>query len=379
MTDDRALSIPVLLASLFAVTVSAVGGERWSAQQANEWYARQPWLVGCNYTPRTAINQLEFWQADTFDPKTIDQELGWARDIGFNVLRVYLHHIPLQQDAEGFYQRIDRFLGIADTHEIRVMFVLLDDCWNPNPRPGRQPAPKPHLHNSGWVQCPGAAILGRPERHDEMKPYVAGVIRRFRNDKRVLAWDLYNEPGNDNSRKFPGQEPPNKPELSLRLLRKAFDWATAIRPDQPITVGLWAGDWSNPKNASPINQVCLERSDIMTFHSYSGPKGFEARAEATLKLGRPVICTEYLNRPGGCTFQALLPYMKAKRIGAIHWGFVAGKIQTQYPWASWDKEFTAEPKVWFHDVLRPDGTPFDAEEVKLIRRLTGRGKASSRE
>ncbi len=378
MMDDHAFTRPALVVLLLAMTASAFGGQRWSVERTDAWYARQPWLVGCNYTPRTAINQLEFWQAETFDPKTIDQELGWAHDIGFNVLRVYLHHIPLQQDAEGFYARIDRFLAIADKHDIRVMFVLLDDCWDPNPKPGRQRAPKPHLHNSGWVQCPGAAILGKPERHDEMKPYVTGVIGRFRNDRRVLAWDLYNEPGNDNSRKFPGQEPPDKHKLSLRLLRKVFDWALAIRPDQPLTVGLWMGDWSDPSKTSPINRVCIERSDIQTFHSYSDPKGFKARAEATLKIGRPVICTEYLNRPGGCTYQALLPYMKDRRIGAINWGFVAGKIQTQYPWASWDKTFTAEPKVWFHDVLRPDGTPFDPEEVKLIRRLTGRGKASPR-
>ena len=374
MFDDQTLARLSLVLFLLAITVPAFAGQRWSVQQANDWYAQQPWLVGCNYTPRTAINQLEFWQAETFDPKTIDEELGWAHDIGFNTLRVYLHHIPHRQDAQGFYKRIDQFLGISDKHGIRVMFVLLDDCWDPNPRSGRQRKPKPHLHNSGWVQCPGAGILGKTERHDQMRPYVAGVIDRFRDDKRVLAWDLYNEPGNDNSSKYPGQEPPNKRKLSLRLLRKAFDWALKIRPGQPITVGLWTGSWSVPEKTSPINGECIERSDIMTFHSYSGPARFKAQAAATLKLGRPVICTEYLNRPGGCTYQTLLPYMKESKIGALNWGFVTGKIQTQYPWSSWDKTFTAEPKIWFHDVLRADGTPFDADEVKLIRTLTGRGK-----
>lgn len=379
MNDSRMLFGPTSALVLFALAASASAGERWSADRADDWYARQPWLVGCNYTPRTAINQLEFWQAETFDLRTVDEELGWARDVGFNTLRVYLHHIPHQRDAEGFYGRIDRFLGIADEHGIRVMFVLLDDCWDPDPRPGRQREPKPHLHNSGWVQCPGTAILAKPQRHDEMQPYIMGVIGRFRSDPRVLAWDLHNEPGNENGANYPGREPPNKPALSLRLLRKAFDWALAIRPDQPITVGLWRGDWSDPEKTSPINAACIRRSDVMTFHSYSAPEGFQARAEATLALGRPVICTEYLNRPGGCTYQALLPYMKEKRMGAINWGFVAGKIQTQYPWASWRQTFTAEPDVWFHDVLRPDGTPFDPEEVKLIRTLTGRGRPVPRD
>jgi len=203
---------------------SAFAGERWAARRATQWYSAQPWLVGCNYTPRTAINQLEFWQADTFDPNTIAQELTWAKDIGFNVLRVYLHEIPHRQGAEGFYKRIDKFLSICEKRGIGVMFVLLDDCWDPNPKPGKQRQPKPHVHNSGWVQCPGAAILSQPERHDEMKPYVQGVIRRFRDDKRVLCWDLYNEPGN-------GRNPPNKGKLSAMLLAKAL--TGDARPSRP--------------------------------------------------------------------------------------------------------------------------------------------------
>lgn len=366
--------IPLLAAVVvgtFALSPAAVAGERWSAKKAAEWYARQPWLVGGNYTPRSAINQLEFWQAETFDPKTIDQELGWAESLGMNVMRVYLHDIVHRDDAEGFCQRIDTFLGICAKHGIRVMFVLLDDCWNPEPKAGKQPAPAPHKHNSGWVQSPGAAILGDPKRHDEMKPYIQGVLKHFADDRRVLCWDLYNEPGNDQNWKFPGKDPKNKAAVSAMLLDKAFDWAREINPSQPLTVGLWAGNWADPNKLSPINKVCIERSDVMSFHSYGNLGSFQARAEATLQFGRPVICTEYLNRPGGNTFQDMLPYMKTHRIGAIHWGLVAGKIQTQYPWASWRRKFTAEPEVWFHDVLRPDGTPYDEAEAKLIRELTG--------
>ncbi len=353
------------------LSVAAFAGGRWAEKRAAGWYAPQPWLVGCNYTPRTAINQLEFWQADTFDPRTIDQELTWAKDIGFNVLRVYLHDIPYRQDAEGFCKRIDEFLSICDARGIRVMFVLLDDCWDPNPKPGKQREPRPHVHNSGWVQCPGTAILSKPERHDEMKPYVQGVIGRFKDDKRVLCWDLYNEPGNDQNSKYPGQDPPAKDKLSVMLLAKAFDWAREVNPSQPLTAGLWAGDWADPNKMSPINKISVERSDIVTFHCYNGMPAFQARAEAALRYNRPAICTEYLNRPSGCTFQTVLPYMKEKRIGAINWGFVAGKIQTQYPWSSWHKTFTAEPATWFHDVLRPDGKPFDPAETDLIRKLTG--------
>lgn len=360
---------------LLSLAMPLLAGERWTEEKAAGWYAPLPWLVGCNYTPRTAINQLEFWQADTFDPKTIDQELGWAEGIGFNVLRVFLHDLPYREDAAGYCKRIDEFLSICDRHGIRVMFVFLDDCWDPNPKPGKQHEPRPHLHNSGWVQCPGAAILSNPARHDEMKPYIQGILSRFKDDKRVLCWDLYNEPGNDQNSKYPGQDPASKPALSVQLLKKAFEWAREAAPSQPLTAGLWEGDWADPAKISPINRICIEQADILTFHCYNGGDGFKARADVLLRYKRPMICTEYLTRPFGCTFQAALPYMKENRIGAINWGFVAGKIQTQYPWSSWKRPFSAEPPVWFHDVLRPDGKPFSQAEVDLIRQLTGRGVA----
>ncbi len=83
---------------------------RWSEQQANDWYKAQPWLVGANYAPASAINELEMWQADTFDPKRIDTELGWAAAIGMNTMRVFLHDLLWQQDAEGFKKRLLEFL-----------------------------------------------------------------------------------------------------------------------------------------------------------------------------------------------------------------------------------------------------------------------------
>src|ERR1700737_2306969 len=100
--------------------------QRWTEKAANDWYTRQPWLVGSNYTPATAINQLEMWQADTFDPKRIDLELGWAESIGLNTMRVFLHDLPWQQDAQGFRARIDPFLHIANKHHIKPLFVLFD-------------------------------------------------------------------------------------------------------------------------------------------------------------------------------------------------------------------------------------------------------------
>src|SRR5260370_1015492 len=115
--------IAALMAVLLHISAAKAQPPRWPEQKANAWYAQQPWLVGSNYTPRSAINQLEMWQDATFDPEKIDQELTWAESLGMNTMRVFLHDLLWQQDAAGFQKRIDRFLTIASRHHIRPMFV----------------------------------------------------------------------------------------------------------------------------------------------------------------------------------------------------------------------------------------------------------------
>ena len=364
--------VMVLAMAVLMLTDAAGAREKWSDQQANDWYSRLPWLVGCNYTPATAINQLEMWQADSFDPKTIDRELGWAKGLGFTSLRVYLHDIPWKQDSAGFIQRIDQFLAIANKHGIGVVFVLFDSCWDPFPKAGRQRDPRPHVHNSGWVQSPGVEILKDIARHDELEGYVKGIVTHFRGDKRIHAWDLFNEPDNRNDNSYGPQDLPNKAEVALALLKKTFAWARACNPTQPLTTGVWHGDWSKSENLSPMIRYQLEESDVISFHNYGPAEQMNKCVESLKRFGRPILCTEYMARPAGSTFAGSMPILKENRVGAYNWGFVAGKTQTQYPWDSWQKQYTAEPPVWFHEILRPDGSPYIEEEVKLIRRLTGK-------
>jgi hypothetical protein len=344
---------------------------RWSREKAREWSERHPWLVGCNYIPGTAINQLEMWQADTFDPKTIDRELGWAQDLGFNSVRVFLHHLLWQQDKKGFLARVDRFLQITDRRGIGVVFVPLDSVWDPFPKLGKQRAPRPGVHNSGWVQSPGVAIFKDPARHDELKPYIQGLLLRYARDRRVHAWDLLNEPENTNNGSYGKHEPKNKAELALALLKKVFAWAREVNPSQPLTAGVWAGDWGDPKKLSAVNRFMLEQSDVISFHCYGGLDDMRRRVEALKRHGRPLLCTEYMARPHS-TFDPILGYLKKEKVGAYNWGFVAGKTNTIYPWSSWQKPLTAEPKPWFHDIFRADGTPFDAREVRYVKRVTGK-------
>jgi hypothetical protein len=312
------------------------------------------------------------WQADTFDPATIDRELGWAEDLGFTSMRVFLHHLLWDRDRDGFLKRMDQFLAIAEKHKIGVMFVLLDAVWDPYPKLGKQRAPKPHLHNSGWMQAPGVEILRDPKRHDELEGYIKGVVARFKDDKRVDAWDVFNEPDNINRPAYVASEPKNKAELSLMLLKKAYAWARSASPSQPITSGVWLGDWDDPAKLTPMQRFQLEQSDIVSFHNYGKPDDIKRRIADLRRYNRPIVCTEYMARPMGSTFDPVLGDLKAARVGAYNWGFVAGKSQTIYPWDSWDRPYTAEPKVWFHDIFRADGTPYDPKEVAYIKRVTGK-------
>ena len=348
---------------------------RWSVEKAAAWHREQPWLVGCNYIPSSAINQIEMWQEATFDVQTIDRDLGWAESRGFNSVRVFLHHLVWEQDREGFLQRMDRFLDLAEKHGIGVMFVPLDGVWDPYPSLGKQREPRPHVHNSGWVQCPGAEILKDPARHDELEGYIKGVLTRFKNDKRVQVWDLFNEPENTNKSCYGDKELPNKAEMSLLLLKKVFAWARQVNPSQPLTCGVWMGTWADPGKLTPMERLQLEQSDVISFHSYSKIDKVKECVQNLLRYQRPILCTEYMARTNGSTFRPHLEYFKEHRVGAYNWGFVAGKTQTIYPWESWTRTYTAEPPLWFHDIFRSDGRPYLPEEVRYIRQVTGKVEA----
>jgi hypothetical protein len=353
------------------------GRSRWSTDQAAAWYQAQPWLVGCNFSPSTAINQLEMWQAETWDPRTIDRELGWAHELGFTSVRVFLHDLVWKHDRAGLLRRMDEFLGLAAKHRIGVMFVLFDGVWDPFPKPGPQRAPYPHRHNSGWVQSPGQEILKAPARHDELRDYVQGVIGRFRRDPRVQCWDLFNEPDNPVPQ-YRAVELPNKAEVALALLRKTFEWARAVNPSQPLTSGVWIGNWADEAKLSPTERCQLEESDIITFHNYGPLPAARKCVENLRRYQRPILCTEFMARPMGSHFDPVLGYFKEQRVGAYCWGFVNGRTQTIYPWDSWEKPYTSEPNPWFHDILRSDGTPFDPRETDYIKSLTRPARAAGR-
>jgi hypothetical protein len=368
-----ALKLPLLLtagAALASMPRATAEPVRWTVERASSWYQAQGWLVGANYITSTAVNQIEMFQQGTYDPGLIDRELNAARLIGFNSVRVFLHDLLWAQDRQNFQRRVAQFVSIAAGRGIKPLFVLFDSCWDPHPRLGAQRAPTPGVHNSGWVQGPGADRLSDPSYLRTMYDYVTGLMSQFRNDNRVLGWDLWNEPDNpaDTYRQV---ERKDKTDLVATLLPQIFQWGRTVNPVQPFTSGVWRGNWSNPKSRSAICDIQLANSDVITFHNYGNPAEFEARIAELTPLGRPVICTEYLARPSGSTIEGILPIAKRHNVGAFNWGLVAGKTQTYLPWDSWDHPYTTPPAPWFHDLLTPEGRPYQISEIQTIRSLTG--------
>ncbi|KPF69811.1 1,4-beta-xylanase [alpha proteobacterium AAP81b] len=352
----------------------------WPAADAQLWHYRQPWLVGCNFTPSSAVNQLEMWQAASFDAATIDRELALAASLGMNALRVYLHDLVFAADPLGFLARIDSFLDIAAAHGLRTMLVLFDSCWHPEPALGDQPAPTPGVHNSGWVQSPGTAALADPANRERLRAYVETVVGRFADDPRVLAWDIWNEPDNgpEVSRCDP-DELAAKAALVIPLLVDAFRWARGRRPSQPLTSALWLGDWSKLTLLSGIQAIQLAHSDIISFHNYGDADDFGRRVQWLKAFDRPILCTEFMARPTGSTFEAILPLARAKGVGALCWGLVRGKTQTHLPWDSWATPYLEGPAgPWFHDIFEADGTPHDAAEVAFLRAITAANDGAAR-
>lgn len=333
---------------------SLLKGQQWSAEKVKQWYSQTKWLSGCNYIPSNAINQLEMWQAETFSPQLIDKELSLANDIGFNTLRVFLHSLVWKQDAKAFKQRIDAFLSIADKYAIKPMFVFFDDCWDANPVSGKQRTPKPGVHNSGWVQDPGgnASQVNR-DNFEELEKYVKDILTTFKKDKRILAWDLYNEPGNGGKR-----------NNSLPLLRNVFKWGREVNPDQPLTAGVWKYDIE----FILLNAFQIDNSDIITYHSYDDTLRHSEIIKQLKYFDRPLICTEYMARTRNSRFSTTLPLLKKENVGAINWGFVEGKTNTIYAWDTPVKD-GSEPIEWFHDIYRHDFTPYRKDEIDLIRKL----------
>ena len=320
---------------------------QWSVKKANDWYAGQPWIVGCNFLPSTAINDVEMWQRESFDEKTIDKELALAHAWGMNSVRVFLNYVVWEYEPEVFKKNFKTFLDMAGKHGISVMPILFDDCnFSGNiAKIGKQQEPVPGIHNSGWVSSPPRAMTTDPFALPNLKKYVQDMVKTFAKDKRIIIWDLYNEPVNDNT----------------TLVALTFEWAREMKPSQPLTTCLW-DNFNSEKS-----QMLIDISDIVSFHGYDANSGLEEKIRRCGETGRPVVCTEWLFRQGSNTPQNVLPLFKEHRVGAYNWGLMEGRTQTYMHWGS--PKDAPKPRIWQHDLIRSDGTPYKQAEFDFFRHI----------
>ena len=322
-------------------------------EAARQWHTHAGPIRGCNYLPRTAVNVTEMWQEETYDPATIDQELGWAEAAGYNSLRVFIQYLVWRDDPAGLLARLDRFLELAAGHGMRTMWVPFCDCSFSGREPylGPQDAPIEGVHNSGWVPSPGLERVTDRSAWPDLRRYIQDLVGRYGQDERVLVWDLYNEPGNS-----------NMGEQSLPLVEATFAWARKAGPMQPLTVGLWADFQGH------MSRRLAELSDVVSFHAYGDTHDVQSTIEVCRSYGHPLLCTEWLRRQAGNTFASILPLFRRYQVGWYHWGLVAGKTQTYMPWGS--RRGDPMPAVWQHDVFHPDGRPYNPHELDLVRAFT---------
>ena len=332
--------------------------QKWSKEKTWDWFRSKPYPFGCNFLPSTAVNSTEMWQTESFDMETMKRELQLACGFGYNTVRVFLPFIVWDADPEGFKERLTRFLEIADASGISMMPILFDDCAFAEKEPylGKQDDPTPGVHNSQWTASPGFAKADDKNAWSRLEEYVKDLLGCFGKDPRILIWDLYNEPGNG-----------GRGDTSLPLLEAAFRWSREAEPDQPITAGAWS--WSD--SLKEVCAYCEEQSDVVSFHSYSPLKAVIDLVETLSQHGRPLLCTEWLHRPMGSRFQTHLEFFKDKEIGIYNWGLVLGKTQTNLNWYTMTGSPNPDAREWQHDVMHPDGSPYDAEELALIRRHIG--------
>lgn len=343
--------LAALMAAMTICAPAADTSERWTEKQAQAWGEANPWFCGFNYIPANAINYTAMWDRTSFSPDVIDRELALAEQVGLNCARVVLQYAVYAENPKHFLKALDKFLDICDKHHIKAMPIFFDDCAfgvNTDPKTGVQPEPLDGWYAWAWSPSPGHTMVIDERMHPLLETYVKDVLSHFADDDRIMMWDLYNEPTNG-----PG-------DRSLPLLRNVVKWAREVQISQPITIGVWCGN-------EGLNRFSLDNSDIVTFHCYADPTHTRNTCRDLKKENRPVICTEWMNRPAKSTIPDVLPVFVEEGVGCMMWGLVNGKTQTDLPWGH-RPEHGEYKGPWQHDIFHGDFTPYDEAEIALLKK-----------
>ncbi len=346
----------------------------WSEEKAWNWYNNTPWLRGCNFMGSDCANRIDQWQEMGFEERlaVADRELKLAAETGFNTVRLVLEFIVWEQEHDGFMERLDRYLSTAYQYGIRSMLVFGNDCMPPKDEFYRPLKLGPQVYDWGYhggrkhsqhdrLAQMGYHLLDEPELAVRHYAWVREIMEVYKDDPRVVIWDLYNEAGNS-----------LRENTSFPHVKEFFRIAREINPSQPITSCLHKKLFRNSQMPE-MEQFILENSDIISYHNYSSYEDNIKIIKHLKSYGRPVIVTEWLGRCLHNTVQELFPLFYLEKIGCYNWGFVAGRYQTYEPWnGTWTdydngKADHVDFTKWFHDLYRPNYRPYDPKEVKLIK------------
>lgn len=393
MGTRQVAKLATLALSLLAV--GAASGERtgpWTKEKAWEWYGRQPWMRGCNYLPASAANYADMWQELGCEErfKEMDAEFALAEDTGFNVMRLIIAEQGFGiwlAEHDGFMARLERWLQMLDKHKMRAIILLGNDCSRPKeiwkmPKPGLQHfdwgyhGGRKQTQHGSFPNAIGYTVLDDPELNPKFYAMCEEVVTKYRDDKRIAFWNLWNEPGNN-----------NRGPLTMVNMRKLFELCWKIDPSQPLAADVWAQGYGMglPAGLKPdkrrddreaVQKLAGDLSDIISYHSYS-PYEVQVRLIRNLRkhYGRPLVNTEWLARVVGCNVADCYPLFYLEKIGAVNWGFVAGKYQTYEPYEPMWKTIENgggrdwDMTKWYHDLYRPSHHPYDPKEINLIKRF----------
>ena len=348
--------------------------KKWSVERINKWYDAHAWIRGCNYMSADCANRIDQWQSEGFEERfeTTKTEIKLMKELGFNSVRLIPEFIVWDEEHDSFFERFDRYLDLLWEHGISSMVVLANDCMPPKNDAWKAPKLGPQHTDWGYhggrknsqhgvFNAVGYHVLDDEETAVKYFEMVREIVTRYKDDERIIIWDVYNEPGNSNRR-----------ELTPKNLKKIFEICREIDPSQPLTCATWSGDG---ENVPEVEKFGLENSDIITYHNYSTFEEHIRVINHLKKLGRPIMNTEWLARCTSNTVFDNFPVFFLERIGCYNWGFVAGKYQTYEPYeAHWkwyysDKNANVDFTKWFHDLYRPSLRPYDPRETELIKRF----------
>ena len=374
----------IVLCGTLAVAALAASAARlgpWTKERAWAWYDAQPWIRGCNYMPASAANRVDQWQSLGAEERfaEVERELALAEKVGFNTLRLVVEHQGFGvwlAEHDSFMANFERYLQILARHGLRAIVVLGNDCSRPKelwelPKPGVQKydvgyhgGRRVTQHGSN-PNAVGYTTVDDPVLRPKFYAMCAELMTKYRADDRILFWNLWNEPGNN-----------RRNDLTMKDLRELFELAWSIDPKQPLAADVWTCRSSSPEAVHPVERLAGDLSDIISYHRYANLCEQKKTIDILrARWGRPMVNTEWLARLLGDDVATSYPLFAQERVGAVCWGFVAGKYQTYEPYEPmWTSQFTFrsadEPVTkWYHDLFRPSHHPYDPEEIAIIRHV----------